>query len=133
MTEREQAIQLKIEKAKKIMAEVDILLEKKLYNTTVTRLYYSCFEVTKALLLTKDLTTKTHKGIATLLHKHFVEEKLFAKDKAAFFSTLMDERNDADYGDFYIMDYEAIEPLISPAKEYLNYVVNLINSMQKNQ
>ncbi|HLG41625.1 MAG TPA: HEPN domain-containing protein [Chitinophagaceae bacterium] len=119
MTEREQAIQLKIEKAKKIMAEVDILIEKKLYNTTITRLYYSCFEVTKALLLTKDLTPKTHRGVATLLHKHFVEENLFAKDKAAFFGSLMDERNDADYGDFYIMDYETIAPLISRRKNTL--------------
>jgi uncharacterized protein (UPF0332 family) len=130
MTIREQAIQLKIEKAKEMMGEVDFLIEKKYFNTAINRLYYSCFHATKALLLTMDLTPKTHKGVVTLLHKQFVNENLFDKDKATFFSQLMEERNEDDYGDFLIISYEDIEPFIIPGKEYLNYTVSLINSIQ---
>jgi uncharacterized protein (UPF0332 family) len=130
MTVREQAIQLKLEKAKEAMTEIDFLIEKKYYNTAINRLYYSCFHATKALLLTKDLTSKTHKGVVILLHKHFVEENLFDKERANFFAKLMDERNDSDYGDFLIVSFEDVKPFILPAKEYLNYTIGLINSIQ---
>jgi uncharacterized protein (UPF0332 family) len=92
MSQREQAIQLKIDKAIASMEEVDIHLKNKFYITAINRLYYGCFHITKALLLTKDLAPKTHSGTSHLLHQHFVSQKLFDKALANFFGKLMQER-----------------------------------------
>jgi len=54
MTEKDEAIKLKLKKARALMSEVDILLQNHLYATAINRLYYSFFHATKALLLTKD-------------------------------------------------------------------------------
>ena len=82
MTDKELAIKLKIDKAKVLMNEVEILIENNFYNTAVSRLYYSCFHVTRALLLTKELTPKTHSGVISMLHEHFVSEGNFDEKHA---------------------------------------------------
>ena len=124
MTVRDQAIQLKLKEAVAAMSEIDFLIEKKFFNTAINRLYYGCLHATKALLLTKDLTSKTHKGVITLLSQHFVNENLFTKEMATFFSQLMDERNDSDYGDYVISEKKEIEKYIEPAIRYFQYVIS---------
>lgn len=94
MTEKDQAIELKLRKAKALMSEVNVLLENEFYTTVINRIYYSCYHATRALLLTKDLTPKTHSGVVTMLHQHFVSPSLFDKDHASFFSKIMQERMD---------------------------------------
>jgi uncharacterized protein (UPF0332 family) len=71
------------------MSEVDMQLQNHFYTTAINRLYYSCFHATKALLLTKDLTPKTHSGVVTMLHQYFVLPDLFNRNHAAFFSKLI--------------------------------------------
>ena len=108
MSRKIEALKLELDKAKALLSEVDTLLENKFYNTAIHTLYYSCFHTTKALLLTKDLITKTHKGVATLLHQQFVLPGLFDKEKASFFNTLMDKRIDSDYGTSLIKEYSEV-------------------------
>ena len=108
------------------MSEVDIQVQNHFYATAINRLYYRCFYVTKALLLTKDLTPKTHSGIVTMLHQHFVLKELFDKTHAAFFSRLMQERIDDDYGDFIVVEFDEVKEFIDPARAYIVYVEGLI-------
>lgn len=63
MNNKVDSIKNKMAKAIALMNEVDILIANAFYTTAVSRLYYSCFHVTKALLLTKDLIPKTHGGL----------------------------------------------------------------------
>ena len=127
MTDKALVIKLKLDKATALMNEVEILLENHFYTTAISRLYYSCFHATRALLLTKDLMTKTHSGVIALLHKQFVQEGNFDESQAAFLSRLMKERIEGDYNDFIINDIAEIDAYIIPAKNYLTYVISLID------
>lgn len=127
MSKKEKAILLKMKMAEAFMNEVSTLIHNKFYNTAINRLYYSCYHATRALLLTKDFAPKTHKGLVTMLHQEFVLKDLFESKKASFFSTLMDERNESDYGDFLILDENDIAEFIQPATEYLEYVSKIID------
>jgi uncharacterized protein (UPF0332 family) len=126
MTPKEQAIELKMRKARALMSEVEIQIQNHFYQTAINRLYYSCFHATKALLLSKDFVPKTHSGIITMLHQHFVLQGLFDKDRAAFFSKLMQERIDDDYSDFMITQLDEIKEFIEPAKKYVTYIEQLL-------
>lgn len=128
MTQKQEAINLILYKARALMDEVDVLIENRFYTSAISRAYYGCFHATRALLLTKDLTSKTHSGVIALLHKHFVFENNFQHEKAAFLSKLMQERIDDEYSDFMIKDFSEIEAYIIPAKEYLQYVISYIQS-----
>lgn len=127
------SIQLKLAKAKLLLSEVPVLEEHQLNATAINRLYYACYHATRALLLTKDLIPKTHKGVVTMLHKHFVLEKLFDTAKAAFFSRLMKERMDDDYSDFLSVANETINEFAEPAKKYIDYIEELIQRKDEHQ
>ena len=91
MSDKNEAIRLKLLKAQSLFSEVDVLMQNKFYITTVNRIYYSCFHATKALLLTKDLSPKTHSRVVTLLNQHFVQQGIFDFAQASFFSRIMQE------------------------------------------
>ncbi len=133
MSRRDEAIKIKMEKSAAFMGEVDTLLQNKFYNTLINRLYYSCFHATKALLLTKDLVSKTHSGVVSLLNQKFVFENTFDKQHAAFFKKLMEERVEDDYGDFMIANEKEVIGFIEPAKQYVEYVSKLIEGYFANQ
>jgi uncharacterized protein (UPF0332 family) len=105
---RQLSVQLKIQKAKSLLAEIDVLIKYEFYSTAINRIYYRCFHATKAILLTKDIIPKTHYGVIAMLHKHFVTEGLFDIEKASFFSKLMQERVDDDYNDRTVVSKETV-------------------------
>jgi len=125
MSNKDASIKLKLAKARSLLAEVDVLMQFKLYNTAINRLYYSCFHATKALLLTKDLVPKTHSGVVSNLHQHFVQDGSFDFEQASFFSRLMQERIEDDYNDDMIVDEMRAREFIEPAKAYISYVGKL--------
>lgn len=52
----------RITRAKETLNEVSILIENKLWNTAVNRLYYACYYAVMALLIKKGIKTRTHMG-----------------------------------------------------------------------
>jgi uncharacterized protein (UPF0332 family) len=127
MSNSNDVIQLKMLKANAFMNEASVLIENKFYATVINRLYYSCYHATKALLLTKNLIPKTHSGVVTMLHKHFVLPGEFDMQHAGFYSILLQKRMEEDYGDFIIEDEESVRLLIAPSQQYLLYIEALIS------
>ena len=123
---RMQAIVLKLQKAHSLLNEAEVLMENKFYATVINRLYYACFHASKALLLTKDLTPKTHSGVISMLHQHFVQPGLFDVQQASFYSRLMQQRIEEDYNDEIMEDAETAGEFIEPAKAYIVYIVSLM-------
>jgi len=126
MNRKDETIRLKLLKSQSLLSEVAVLIEYKFYVSAVSRLYYSCFHATKALLLTKDLLPKTHSGVINQLHQHFVLPGLFDPARATFFSRLMQERIDDEYSDFMIVNEDEVLEYVEPAKEYVAYIEKLI-------
>lgn len=128
MSDKQAAIDLKMLKAKSMLAEVDALMQLTFYATAVNRLYYACYHATKALLLNKDVVPKTHSGVVKMLHLHFVQEGNFDSTHAAFFSRLMQQRIEEDYGDFLVIKESDIAEFVEPAKAYVAYIEILLKN-----
>ena len=126
MSRKQASIQLKLAKAKSLLDEVPVLLAHQFYNTAVNRAYYACFHATKALLLTKDVSPKTHSGVVHQLHLHFVKNGLFHADQAAFFSNIMHERIEDDYNDEAFTNPDAVQKFVESATAYVTYIETLI-------
>jgi uncharacterized protein (UPF0332 family) len=124
---KSESIRIKLTKARELLTDVNILVENGGYNSVISRLYYACYHATVALLLTKDIQSKTHKGVMILLHKEFVLKNEFDLEKSAFFNRLLQERIEEDYGDFLVVDESEILEFVEPAKEYIDYIERLIN------
>jgi uncharacterized protein (UPF0332 family) len=128
MSNKQASIQLKLAKARKLLEEVEVLMQHRFYITAINRLYYSCFHATKALLLTKDLVPKTHSGVISTLHQHFVQDGLFDFEQASFFSRLMQERIEDDYSDFMVLEEAEVKEFIEPSRAYIAYIEQLIEN-----
>jgi uncharacterized protein (UPF0332 family) len=131
MSIKNETIRLKLSKAHSLLSEINVLMTNKFYTSTVSRLYYSCFYATQALLLTKDLMPKTHKGTSKMLHQYFVNTGLLDSEKATFFDRIMEERIEDDYNDFMILDEAEVTKYIEPTKEYVAYIENLLKDYKE--
>jgi uncharacterized protein (UPF0332 family) len=60
-------VQLLLERAASKLSAANVLLKDGYYDDAVSRAYYSMHFAARTLLLTKDITPKTHKGLIAKL------------------------------------------------------------------
>lgn len=133
MNKQSAAIKFQLQKANQLLRDAEILVEHGGLTSVISRLYYACFHATTALLQTKNLVAKTHTGLITVLHKEFVLKKEFDAEQSKFFSSLLKERMDDDYGSSLVTDIEEVTGFLQPAKKYIDYIANLIQENEFNQ
>ncbi len=112
-------IRHRLHRAEDALAEAAYLLQGKYINSTASRCYYACFYAVSALLLTKNLSSKTHKGIRILLNEHVITSGLMPISAMKFYARLFAFRQEGDYEDFPDISAETASELIAQAKEFV--------------
>jgi len=116
-----------VEKAEKFLITAKHSLDIGDYDSCVSRCYYAMFFMTEAILLTKNLTASSHKGVITLFGEHFVKTGIFNREAGKVLNETYDKRLIGDYGiGFTITKKEARETL----KAAENFVENLKNYLE---
>ena len=116
-----------VEKAEKFLITARHSLDIGDYDSCVSRCYYAMFFMTEAILLTKNLTASSHKGVITLFGEHFVKTGIFNREAGKVLNEAYDKRLIGDYGiGFTITEKEARETL----KAAENFVKNLKNYLE---
>ena len=69
-----------IERAKRYLKSAEILLEEGDYESSVSRTYYAMFYSAQAMLLTKNLSFSSHKGVISAFGEYFVKTGIFPKE-----------------------------------------------------
>ena len=123
---RDAIVAFRIEKARKTLGEIPILLEHELWNTAVNRLYYSCFFAVTALLTNRQIETKTHAGALRMLSLHFTKTEKLSISLNRFYADLFDNRQNGDYADFTYFDREMVEELYKQAIVFIDTIEKLI-------
>jgi len=97
-----------------------VLLENDYPADALTRAYFAVFSAGKALLLNRGLSSKTHRGTHTLIHKHLREDV-----DTALLRSLQEEREDCDY--------RLLQPSSSKVKRRLQQVQSFIEAAEEVQ
>ena len=108
------------------MLEVDILMQNYLWNTAVSKLYYSCFYAVSALLLHHNIVAKTHAGIRQQFGLNFVEPGIIPKETGRYYTELFDKRHKGDYEDFFDYDEQIVLELRAPAHQMIRQIESLL-------
>ena len=90
-----------------------------LFNDAVSRAYYAAYHWAKALLLTKGMESKTHRGVVQLVGLHFVREGLLPPEAATLLSQLEDAREMGDYTPSAHFTETNAREMIGRAKDFL--------------
>lgn len=124
--EREELIEYRITRSKKILNEVELLVENELWNTSINRLYYACYYAVTALLVSKKIQAQTHSGVRQMFGLHFIKTGLIDKKLGRFYTDIFDKRQTGDYDDFVVFSKEDVKSMMSPANELVDDIEKLL-------
>jgi uncharacterized protein (UPF0332 family) len=86
------------EKADKFLLTAQRALNTGDYDSCVSRCYYAMFFMAEAVLLTKNITSSSHKGVISSFGENFVKTNIFARSTGAALNDAYDKRLVGDYG-----------------------------------
>ncbi|MCK5105751.1 MAG: HEPN domain-containing protein [Cyclobacteriaceae bacterium] len=122
----EDLILYRIKRADESIKEAELLASKGYWNTVSNRLYYAVFYLVNALLVKHKFHTRSHSGIKSEFHKHFIKTGILDKKHGKLYSELFDKRQEGDYQAFVNFDESEILPLIEEVKTFYSELNRII-------
>ncbi len=119
----------RLNRADEALLEAKLLLDNGFANGAAGKAYYASFYAVSALLTTKNLFSKTHKGIRVLFSKHFIESGIIPRSFATSFANLYRCRQEGDYSDYIETDIEAATVLLSDAQDIVNFIRTFVQPL----
>ena len=114
------------EKAYNTLKEAEDMIDTKHWNLAIQRLYYACFYMASALLMSRGINARTHNGVVGQLGQNFVSKGFLTKDEGRLYSRLLQNRITGDYNDFFDFTREDVAPLLEPTRNLLIKIDELI-------
>ncbi len=121
-------IKLLVEKAKKYLKTAELVLNHGDYDTAVSRIYYSMFYLVKALLLTKNITPKTHSGTINAFSQNFIKNKILLKETGKQFKNAFDKRLQGDYDFTNLLNKEETEGFLKIGKDFISSLLDYLKN-----
>jgi len=97
----EDYVKYRLQRAKDTISETKILIDNKLWNTAVNRMYYACFYAVGALLVKNGVEASSHSGCRLKFGQLFIQPGIIDKSHGKHYSELFEKRQRADYNDFF--------------------------------
>lgn len=116
-------IREELERGNQSRQAAQVLAESGLLSDAVSRLYYSVYHALRALLLTKGFEPKTHEGALSLLHRHFIKEKIFTPRSSHIIARLAKYRQEADYNPTYVFRLNDYNDFREEAEEVVGQIL----------
>ena len=114
-------------KAEDFFEDAEYLFKGQRFEAVVNRCYYAMFTMIQALLLTKNIFSKTHQGTMVKFHELFIKTQLLPIDLGKILNETFEKRQFGDYDvDADISEDEALKVLentkmfIKKIKTYLS-------------
>lgn len=106
-------------KGDEALREAEVLLRERLFNGAISRAYYAAYHWASALLITKGLEPKTHRGKIQMLSLHFVRPGLISEEAAGDLSRLEDFREIGDYSSAVSFEEKDARDAIRRAENFI--------------
>ena len=87
-----------IEKAERFLHTAEYALSAGDYDSCASRCYYAMFLMAEAALLTKNLSSSSHKGVISLFGEHFAKTGILESHMGRTLNYAYDKRVVGDYG-----------------------------------
>lgn len=126
---REDLIQYRLHRAKDTFEDAQILAERRKWNSSINRLYYSAYYAVMALLLFSELNPATHNGTKSNFTEHFIKTERIPKEFGKMYSQLFTWRQKGDYDDLFDFDQEKVMPYFQPVQKLIDLIESIIKEI----
>ena len=89
--------------------------------------YYAMFLMAEAALLTKNLSSSSHKGVISLFGEHFAKTEILESDMGRTLNYAYDKRVVGDYGVGVSVAQDEAEDLLKAARDFVRTVKDYLN------
>ena len=118
----EKKIEAELNLAKYEVKSAKILLDAGQYRDSITHSYYAMFSASKALLLTKDYTVKTHEGLVKVFGREFIRDGNFDSEIFGYLTDARAMRRDTSYDSLAVFDKDDAEEKFNNAEDFITEV-----------
>jgi len=113
-------------RAKETLEEARLLYKAGHFNAAVNRLYYACFYAVRALLKTKNLSSKKHTGVRSLFVEHFIKTGEIQNEWSRFYAELFESRQEGDYEEFVRFEKEYVMMKMKESEKFIKMISKMI-------
>ncbi len=99
-------------KGEEKMKSAEILLNNKMFDDAVSRIYYAAYYFAKALLFLLGEEPRTHKGLISIFGLKVIKTGFINKKFGAILNELFEKRERSDYDLYSYLDFETTQKLI---------------------
>lgn len=115
-----------IQRSKKYIKSAELLLKERDYESSVSRAYYAMFYCVQALLLTKNLSFSSHKGVISAFGEYFVKTGIFEKEMGRELNRAFEKRQLGDYEYTFVISKEEAQAILKSGKQFLKSVAQYL-------
>jgi uncharacterized protein (UPF0332 family) len=120
-------VQHLLSRSQEAFKEAKVLADSGHWNTTVSRLYYSCFYAASAILQKQGLSSSKHSGIRSLFNTNLTRTGHVSKEISAIYNDLFDRRQESDYGPFFVFEETDVKPWFEEVETFINTIIAIVN------
>ena len=119
-----------IERAKKYLKSSRTLLVDGDYESSVSRAYYAMFYSAEAVLLTKNLSFSSHRGVISAFGEYFVKTDTFPRGMGRELNRAFEKRQLGDYEYTFVISEDEVREILEQGK---HFVERMIQYLEKNE
>lgn len=112
-----------IERAKKYLRSAEILIQEEDFESSVSRAYYAMFYSVQAMLLTKNLSFSSHKGVLSAFGEHFIKSGVFSREMGRELNRAFEKRQIGDYEYTFVISKEEADQVLENGKRFVDVIV----------
>lgn len=107
---------------KEALEDAKIMFDAGRYKNCLNRAYYAVFYAIRAVNALDGFDSSKHSGVIAYFNKHYVKEGTFPKEASLIIKQASEQREKADYLDFFIASKEEAQKQIERASVLCGWV-----------
>jgi uncharacterized protein (UPF0332 family) len=119
-------IALFLKKANQKLQTSKKLYDDEEYEDAISRAYYAMYHAARALLLTKNIEPKTHKGVLTSLGQFFIKTGTLERAYGKMLAYAKELRENGDYSEYYVAAEEDAKIVIDDAQKFIEEIKSIL-------
>jgi len=119
-------VEASLGRAEKALKSAKLLEQNGELEDAVSRAYYAMFHATRALLFSKGVNAKTHKGAISLFGEKIVKQGIMSEEYADMLRKAFDLRQKSDYEIYAETSVELVKEVIKNAEQFIKRVKELV-------
>ena len=114
--------QHRLQKAKDVLRQAELLLKNHEYDGSINRSYYAIFNAIRSLLALVGFDSRRHTGVISYFDQYFVKTGICEKRLSTIAHTAFDSRQVHDYQDFQTLTYEQAKLQFDEATQFIHAI-----------